>query len=89
MGLDYFCFSGHFLNFPLTPGFVELGFVYEKAQDLGLCLNNTRLIENLKFQAFLRPNDVFKLHLLHEKEKLYFKIFDDKNIFASGRICTN
>ncbi len=49
-----FYFDGHFANFPLVPGFVEVSFVIELAKK-HLNLGENFNIESVKFISFLRP----------------------------------
>ncbi|WP_439287448.1 ApeI family dehydratase [Lonepinella sp. BR2357] len=83
-------FAGHFADFPLVPGVVELQWVIAKVRELfGLEMADKTMVrvDNLKFQKFLRPNDVFclKLEWQSAKNRLAFKLLSEQNEpYASG-----
>lgn len=80
-----FYFDGHFANFPLVPGFAEIGFVVELAKKY-LNLGENFNIESVKFISFLRPFDAVEVQILRKNNKLYFKIFSNEKECANGRI---
>ena len=80
-----FYFDGHFGDFPLVPGFVELGFVVGLARahlDLGAEFD----IESVKFTSFMRPFSEVEIEISRKNSKIYFHILSDKNECANGRI---
>ncbi|RRD90038.1 AMP-binding protein [Conchiformibius steedae] len=83
--LDLPYFGGHFAQFPLVPGVVQLQWVMA----LALPEHAPTQIENLKFQKFIRPHDRIQLFLRHNsaKNKIYFSLrLPDGSPCASGRI---
>lgn len=80
-----FFFDGHFVDFPLVPGFVELGLAIRYAQTLGISFIDISKISNIKFTAFLRPKDHCKLHVELKDKSLSFKMFANQNVCFSGR----
>ncbi|MDO4433396.1 MAG: AMP-binding protein [Alysiella sp.] len=86
--LDLLYFSGHFAQFPLVPGVIELQWVLDLAARFAWGKRSIVRVENLKYQQFLRPNDVVSVLLQYdvEKDKLVFKLSNDEIIYASGRI---
>ncbi|TCK01536.1 hypothetical protein EV694_0151 [Volucribacter psittacicida] len=67
--LDLIYLENHFANFPLVPGVIELQWIQEQ---INVLLKKTVIIQQiskLKFQKFLRPNDIFKLTLNWQQEK--------------------
>lgn len=80
-----FYFDGHFANFPLVPGFVELGFVVELAKK-HLNLGENFNIESVKFISFLRPFSAVEVQMERKNNKIYFQILSDKKECANGRI---
>ncbi|MCD8213224.1 MAG: AMP-binding protein [Campylobacter sp.] len=84
-----FYFDGHFIDFPLVPGFIELECVQKLAKNLNIDIQNIKKIEAVKFSGFLRPNDVATFELYIKNEKLYFSVSNGEKICASGRICIN
>lgn len=85
--LDLPVFSGHFAAFPLVAGAVELQWVADLAQTLGWDCLPAAHIDQLKFQQFVRPDDLIDLQLDYEPEKrrLHFKLTQDGHVCASGR----
>ena len=86
--LDLVYFKGHFANFPLVPGVVELQWVKEKIDTyFGKEVRIAR-IDNLKFQKFLRPNDRFELSLdwQADKSRMRFQLKTDGEMCASGLV---
>lgn len=86
--LDLIYFKGHFSNFPLVPGVVELQWVVSKVPDL---LGRNIVIEridNLKYQQFLRPNDHVELSLTWDeiKHRVKFQLKSNGEPCASGLI---
>lgn len=83
VGLYYF--THHFPTFPLLPGFIQLGFIYELAKKININLTHNNTIQNVKFQNFSHPNDEIKVVLEVKEKKLYFEIFSDEKISSKGR----
>lgn len=80
-----FYFDGHFANFPLVPGFVEISFVVELAKK-HLNLGENFNIESVKFISFLRPFSAVEVQMERKNNKIYFQILSDKKECANGRI---
>ena len=86
--LDLIYFKGHFANFPLVPGVVELQWVKEKIDTYFAKEVRIARIDNLKFQKFLRPNDLFELSLdwQADKNRMRFQLKTDGEMCASGLV---
>lgn len=80
-----FFFDGHFTDFPLVPGFVELGVAIKYAQTLGINFADITKISNIKFTSFLRPRDCCRLCIELKEKTLSFKMFANGNVCFSGR----
>lgn len=80
-----FIFDGHFADFPLMAGFIELDFVIKLAKE-HLNLGETFEIESVKFTSFLRPFDEVKINIYRKNSKLYFFILANDKECANGRI---
>lgn len=85
IGAGCFCFDGHFVDFPLVPGFVQLGLVMEYSKDLGVDYLSISRILNVKFTHFLRPADRCRLHMEKNGKYLSFKMYANEVICLSGR----
>lgn len=85
--LDLAYFGGHFAEFPLVPGVIELQWVRDLAEYCGWRQSLLR-VENLKYQQFVRPNDELAVELAYDeaKAKLGFKILKNGQNCASGRL---
>lgn len=84
--LDLSYFAGHFANFPLVPGVVELQWITDQiAVFFGKEIALQR-VDNLKFQKFLRPNDCFELclHWEQAKNRVKFQLQTAGENCASG-----
>ena len=82
-----FYFEGHFLDFPLVPGFIQLGFVLDSIKKhLGFGYENIQQIEAIKFMNFLRPCDEAILEIKTIENKISFKIFANNKECANGRL---
>jgi acyl-CoA synthetase (AMP-forming)/AMP-acid ligase II len=80
--------DGHFDNFPVVAGVVEIQWAVSLAmQHLGLHAN-VRAIEALKFNQPLTPGRQFslRLDLAPSRDRLHFRFSDDDRDFSSGRI---
>ena len=67
--LDLIYFKGHFANFPLVPGVVELQWAVAQVPTLlGRTIEIER-VDNLKYQQFLRPNDQVELTMSWDESK--------------------
>ncbi|CUU74513.1 AMP-binding protein [Campylobacter hyointestinalis] len=86
MSEDCFFFEGHFREFPLTPGFIQLGFVFECLDIYGIKIDGGYVLENLKFMAFLRPFDRCIIEICITDKNINFKIFANETQCCSGRI---
>ncbi|MGX2974385.1 AMP-binding protein [Ursidibacter arcticus] len=86
--LDLVYFKGHFAEFPIVPGVVELQWVKEKVDDYLSKERRIARIDNLKFQKFLRPNDLFELNLdwQADKNRMCFYLKTNGEICASGLV---
>lgn len=80
-----FYFDGHFANFPLVPGFVELSFVVWLAKT-HLNLGENFNVESVKFISFLRPFSEVEVQMERKNNKIYFQILSNKKECANGRI---
>lgn len=86
--LDLIYFKGHFTNFPLVPGVVELQWAIAKIPELlGRSIEIER-IDNLKYQQFLRPNDEVELTLTWDeaKKRVKFQLKSNNEPCASGLV---
>ncbi len=81
---DCFYFDGHFGDFALTPGFVQVKFALQNARKY-LAVRDFIELENVKFLAFLRPFQNCFLNLNLRGEKLYFELFANTLKCCSGR----
>lgn len=82
---ELFFFDGHFYDFPLVPGFVELDFIFEHLGVFGLDFTCVKEIVQVKFTEFLRPKDLCNLILEIKGDKLYFSIKVLDKICLNGR----
>lgn len=87
-------FKGHFDNFPIVPGVVQLQwtlhfFKSRLAPELKLTHNwSIDTLSVIKFQHTITPNTLVQLTLAFDEEKhcLGFKIYNEDHRFASGKL---
>lgn len=86
--LDLVYFKGHFANFPLVPGVVEVHWVMDKINAFFGKEKVVQRIDNLKFQKFLRPNDEMELTLKWDeaKKRMGFQLKTGNETCASGLV---
>ncbi|AUI66521.1 MULTISPECIES: AMP-binding protein [Glaesserella] len=84
--LDLHFFKGHFANFPLVPGVIELQWTQDQITHFFGKEKAILRIDNLKYQKFLRPNDEFELILKWEatKNRMGFQLKTDGEMCGSG-----
>ena len=85
-------FDGHFPDFPVVPGTVQLGWAIQGLEALQGRTAQVRSVEALKFPALLRPGDVavLKLEVSENGSRMHFDLEapgETTRVFASGR-CT-
>jgi acyl-coenzyme A synthetase/AMP-(fatty) acid ligase len=79
--------EGHFDNFPVVPGVVQLGWAMQAAADL-LGLNPPLAgLEALKFPLPLRPGSSLTLRVERSDDgrRLRFRLFEGDDVFVTGR----
>ena len=86
--LDLVYFGGHFAEFPLVPGVVEIQWVMDLAARFEWGRRPVCGMENLKYQQFVRPHDEVRLQLRWDaaKSKIHFSLSQDGRMCASGRM---
>jgi len=86
--LDLTYFGGHFADFPLVPGVIEVQWAMDLAAHFDWGRKPVQHIENLKYQHFVRPHDTVQLTLRHDaaKNKIHFAIRQGDTPCASGRV---
>lgn len=79
-------FEGHFAEFPLVPGVIELQWVVDLLPDFFTQGFRIVRVDNLKFQKFLRPNDEMELSLNWDsgKSRVQFQLKTAGEMCGSG-----
>ena len=77
-------FSGHFTNFPILPGVVQLFFVKEFIKD-GFNLDFVpQKVKKIKFSSIIKPDEKVSLCLKKSENSIDFKFTKGDKIFSSG-----
>lgn len=86
--LDLRYFGGHFEQFPLVPGVVEINWVMTLARQAFDCPPHLLRTDALKFRQFLRPGDRVEIRLEWQAAsgKLVFTLSNALGVCASGRL---
>lgn len=82
-------FGGHFAEFPLVPGVIEIQWARDLAAQFAWGRRPVSGMENLKYQQFVRPADRVLMTLQYDeaKGKIHFTLQQqDGAVCASGRI---
>ncbi len=81
---EWFYFEGHFSSFPLTPGFVQLGWALRAVGEffgVQICRVNS-----VKFVAFLRPFDEVFVEIVKKEKRFEFEVKNQNGRCCYGRI---
>jgi 3-hydroxymyristoyl/3-hydroxydecanoyl-(acyl carrier protein) dehydratase len=84
-------FLDHFAIFPLLPGVVQIEWAVQYAQRCFALVSPTQRLEQVKFQAPIKPSDTVQLTLQFEREKnrVLFHYDSARGRHSSGRIVFN
>lgn len=88
IGADLLWFQGHFPNFPILPGVVQLDWALDFARrHLHLEIPAARQFQ-VKYKAGIFPGDrvVLKLSHLPQKKRLAFEYMRDGAVCSSGHV---
>lgn len=80
------CFKGHFPNEPIYPGLAQIGFVEHFARRIWPELGWVDGLEQMKFQALIKPFSQLELLLHLQGAHLQFTLRDGDTTVASGRL---
>jgi 3-hydroxymyristoyl/3-hydroxydecanoyl-(acyl carrier protein) dehydratase len=85
---DLSCFPGHFPDYPIVPGVLQLDWVMKLAAGFAGKPLRVARVEGLKFRKPLRPGYEFTLRLEIDArlEKLRFELVADQETFSLGRV---
>ena len=83
-----FYLKGHFPNFPIVPGFVQLDWVMYYSRQFLQANIEVSEFEVAKFQKTLLPGDTFILWARWKasKDSLEYRLFAGGAVYASGRV---
>lgn len=81
-------FKGHFPNYPLLPGVVQIHWAETFGKHYFPELGRFSCLEKIKFHAAIRPNEMVVLQLTYQPEKksLLFSYNSAEKKYSSGRI---
>ena len=77
-------FKGHFPDFPILPGVVQLFFAKEFARDIFNLNFVPQKVKKVKFSSIIKPEMKVKLILTKNKNSIDYKYTDDEKTFSSG-----
>ncbi len=80
--------DGHFDDFPVVAGVVQLEWIHELAGELLGAPPAIARMEQIKFHQLLRPGQTFSARLDHDQERsrVAYVLHDGETRFASGRM---
>lgn len=86
-------FAGHFPDFPILPGVVQIDWAVHYAQEFLLLDEPVIRVERLKFTCPISPNTPLQLSLIYDAGKAsvdfrFYRQLDDANelLFSQGRL---
>lgn len=77
-------FNGHFTDFPILPGVVQLFFAKEFSRDIFNLKFTPQKVKKIKFSSIIKPETKVKLILIKNENSVDYKFTNDKNTFSSG-----
>ena len=77
-------FKGHFSNFPILPGVVQLFFAKEFIKDVFSLDFIPNKVKKVKFSSIIKPDTLVHLNLVRKENSVDFKFFDKDKVFSSG-----
>jgi 3-hydroxymyristoyl/3-hydroxydecanoyl-(acyl carrier protein) dehydratase len=85
---DLCYFDGHFDDFPVVAGVVQLEWMHELAAELLGAPPTIARMEQIKFHQLLQPGQAFSARLDHDQERsrIAYVLHDGETRFASGRM---
>lgn len=82
--LDFF--AGHFPGRPILPGVVQIHWAIAFARELGWVQGDFEALEQLKFNALIRPAACLELRLRRSAQGLQFSYSEEETRCSSGRV---
>lgn len=83
---ECYFFQGHFNNFAVLPGYLQLEMIFKLAKIIGIDLYECKTIKNLKFNGFIRPLDEIIVYITNNNSFIAFEIKNNNKICSSGKI---
>lgn len=77
-------FKGHFPDFPILPGVVQLFFAKEFARDIFNLNFVPQKVKKVKFSSIIKPEMKVKLVLTRNEKSIEYKYIDEEKTFSSG-----
>lgn len=81
------CFAGHFPDFPLVPGVVQIGWAVQMAAHYLQRQGDPQTLDRIKFMHPILPGDTFTLSLLQKGTgQVHFRFLKAEQVLAAGRL---
>lgn len=77
-------FKGHFDNFPILPGVVQLLFASILIRDTFNSNCNIGQIKKIKFKNIIKPNQIIDLKITRNKSNFEFMYYNKEKVYSSG-----
>ena len=79
---NFFC--GHFDEFPVLPGVVQLYFAHLFAEELFKININKDTVKKVKFSHIIKPDEVVELYLEKDKNNIHYTYKKSETVCSSG-----
>ena len=79
-------FKGHFENYPILPGVVQLFFAGYFAKDAFGVNCSSGQFRRIKFSNLIRPDKIVTLKLEYNNRGVSYSYYDDVNTYSSGQL---
>lgn len=79
-------FKGHFANYPIVPGVVQLYYASFYIKELLGYRISAGQLKKIKFSNIIKPDKIISLSLTENANSVLYKYFDNDKVYSSGQL---